>query len=410
VYSQTYQQFRLFFSSDNYAIWIQTMSNLKSLDLIKKLVAFDTTSRNSNLELISFIQDYLSEYKIESFLVHNKEETKANLYATLGDTSKAGIMLSGHTDVVPVDGQNWNTDPFKATQEDSKLFGRGTADMKSFIAVVLAYIPIFLQRELKTPIHLAFSYDEEVGCIGVRRLISKLKEMPIKPAMCIVGEPTSMQVITGHKGKRSFNATVHGLESHSALAPQGVNAIEFAAELVAYMKKMARRIEKQGPFDELYEVTHTTIHTGIINGGIQLNIVPKVCNIEFEFRYIENHDPDSLESEIRSFAKEKLEPLMHKISLDTGIEIDCHNDMPGLEMSPDAEVVTFVKALAGRNDHAKVAFGTEAGLFNKRIDIPTVVCGPGDIAMAHKPNEYISLDQISQAEQFMSRLADEVSV
>jgi acetylornithine deacetylase len=385
------------------------MSELKSLELIKKLIAFDTTSRESNLELISFIQNYLSGYAIDSLLVHNKEGTKANLYATLGDSTKAGIMLSGHTDVVPVDGQNWDTDPFKATEKDDNIYGRGTADMKSFIAIVLAYIPVFISREIKTPIHLAFSYDEEIGCIGVRRLIDKIKEMPIKPAMCIVGEPTSMQVVTGHKGKRSFIANVRGLESHSALAPQGVNAVEYAAELVAFLKKMARKIEREGPFDELYEVTHTTVHTGLINGGIQLNIVPKTCRIEFEFRYLANHDPDILETEIRNYAKEILEPLMQKVNLDTGIDIDCYNDLPGLEMNPDEEVVTFVKALAGRNDHAKVAFGTEAGLFHNQINIPTVICGPGDIAVAHKPNEFISFDQLLQAEKFMSRLAIEVS-
>ena len=385
------------------------MPTLRSLELIKKLVAFDTTSRESNLDLIAFIQDYLSDFAIDSLLVHNKEGTKANLYATLGKTNKSGIMLSGHTDVVPVDGQDWDSDPFRAIEKDTNLYGRGTADMKSFIAVVLAYVPVFLERELVTPIHLAFSYDEEIGCIGVRRLIDKLREMPIKPAMCIVGEPTSMQVVTGHKGKRSFIANVRGLESHSALAPQGVNAVEYAAELVAFMKKIARKIEKEGPFDALYEVTHTTIHTGLINGGIQLNIVPKSCRVEFEFRYLANHNPDLLESEIRNYAKEILEPLMQKVNIDTGIDIDCYNDLPGLEMNPNEEVVTFVKALAGRNDHAKVAFGTEAGLFHNQINIPTVICGPGDIAVAHKPNEFISFDQILQAENFMSRLANEVS-
>ncbi|MBT7944405.1 MAG: acetylornithine deacetylase [Alphaproteobacteria bacterium] len=385
------------------------MPDLRSLDLIKKLIAFDTTSRESNLELIAFIQDYLADFNVESLLVHNEDNTKANLYATLGDKAKSGVMLSGHTDVVPVDGQTWDSDPFQVTEKNDSLYGRGTADMKSFIAVVLAFVPVFLERGLKTPIHLAFSYDEEIGCIGVRRLIDKLKDMPVKPAMCIVGEPTSMQVITGHKGKRSFIANVRGLESHSALAPKGVNAVEYAAELVTYLKNMARRIERDGPFDELYEVTHTTVHTGIIKGGVQLNIVPKTCRVEFEFRYLAIDDPDALEAEIRTYASETLEPLMHAVDPNTGIDIECYNDMPGLELDVDEEVVTFVKALAGRNDHAKVAFGTEAGLFHTRVGIPTVVCGPGDIAVAHKPNEYISLDQIARAETFMGRLADEVS-
>jgi acetylornithine deacetylase len=318
-------------------------------------------------------------------------------------------MLSGHTDVVPVDGQAWDTDPFQVTEKDEKFYGRGTADMKSFIAIALAFVPEFLSRRLKTPIHLAFSYDEEVGCIGVRRLIDKLKEMPVKPAMCIVGEPTSMQVVTGHKGKRSFIANVRGLESHSALAPLGVNAVEYAAELITYMKNMARRIEAEGPFDELYEITHTTVHTGVISGGVQLNIVPNACRVEFEFRYLANHDPDALEAEIRKYTKDTLEPKMHAVSAETGIDIECYNDMPGLEMDPGEDVVAFVKALAGRNDHAKVAFGTEAGLFHTRVQIPTVVCGPGDIAVAHKPNEFIPLDQIAKGEDFMRRLLEEVS-
>ena len=385
------------------------MADLRSLDLIKTLIAFDTTSRESNLELIAFIQEYLTGHGVESMLVHNEDGTKANLYATIGDQDKAGVMLSGHTDVVPVDGQAWDTDPFQVTEKDEKFYGRGTADMKSFIAIALAFVPEFLSRRLKTPIHLAFSYDEEVGCIGVRRLIDKLKEMPVKPAMCIVGEPTSMQVVTGHKGKRSFIANVRGLESHSALAPLGVNAVEYAAELITYMKNMARRIEAEGPFDELYEITHTTVHTGVISGGVQLNIVPNACRVEFEFRYLANHDPDALEAEIRKYTKDTLEPKMHAVSAETGIDIECHNDMPGLEMDPGEDVVAFVKALAGRNDHAKVAFGTEAGLFHTRVQIPTVVCGPGDIAVAHKPNEFIPLDQIAKGEDFMRRLLEEVS-
>ncbi len=385
------------------------MPDLKSIDLIHRLVAFDTTSRESNLELIEFVSEILSGHGIESLLVHNQEGTKANLYATVGDPDTPGIMLSGHTDVVPVDGQNWQTDPFQVTDKDEKLFGRGTADMKSFIAIVLAFLPEFTAHPLKTPIHLAFSYDEEIGCIGVRRLIEKLNAMPVKPAMCIVGEPTSMQVVTGHKGKRSFTARVRGLESHSALAPRGVNAIEFAAEMISYLKGMARRIAADGPYDELYEVTHSTVHTGTISGGTQLNIVPKDCRFEFEFRYLSDDDPDALEKEIRDYVKDTLEPQMHAVDKATGFDIECYNDMPGLEMDPGEDVVAFVKALAGRNDHAKVAFGTEGGLFNTTAGIPTVVCGPGDIAQAHKPNEFITLDQIAKGEAFMQRLLDEVS-
>ena len=384
------------------------MTDPKVLELIKKLISYDTTSRNSNLDIIKFIEDYLAGHGVKSTLVYNESEGKANLYATLGDQTKSGIMLSGHTDVVPVDGQDWDTDPFKVVQKDGKLFGRGTSDMKCFIALVLAYVPKFLERGLDTPIHLAFSYDEEIGCIGVRRMIDMINTLPVKPRMAIVGEPTSMGVIVGHKGKRSYKAHIRGLETHSSLAPQGVNAIEYAAEMIAHLKSMARRITELGPHDELYDVSHTTVHTGVINGGTALNIVPKDCHFEFEFRYVGGDDPDTIEAEIREYAAQSLEPHMHKISRDTGIDITCSNDMPGLDLNADEEVVTFVKALAGKNDHSKVAFGTEAGLFHNRAGVPTVVCGPGSIEQAHKPNEFIELSQLDEATIFMDRLVDKV--
>ena len=384
------------------------MADRKSIELIEKLISFDTTSRESNLEIISFIQDYLNDLGIDSQLVHNEEGTKANLYATVGDASASGVMLSGHTDVVPIDGQEWDTDPFKVTRKGNRLYGRGTSDMKSFVAITLAQLPKFQARGLKTPIHLAFSYDEEVGCIGVRRLIEIIKDMPVKPAMCIVGEPTSMQVITGHKGKRSYRVHVRGLEAHSSLAPHGVNAIEYASRLIAFLSDLAARIADKGPHDELYDVPHTTVHTGTIRGGTQLNIVPKDCVFEYEFRYVDQQDPQALEDKIRAFARDELAPQMHAISSDTGINIELVNDMPGLEMDVDAEVVTFVKALAERNDHAKVAFGTEAGLFHQRANIPTVVCGPGSIDQAHKPNEFIEMEQIDACEAFLDRLMDRV--
>ena len=384
------------------------MADSKSIEFIEKLISFDTTSRESNLELIAFIQDYLNGLGIDSQLVHNEEGTKANLYATLGDKHISGVMLSGHTDVVPIDGQEWDTNPFNVTKKGSRLYGRGTSDMKSFIAITLAQLPKFQARSLKIPIHLAFSYDEEVGCIGVRRLIEALNGMPVKPAMCIIGEPTSMQVITGHKGKRSYRVHVRGLEAHSSLAPHGVNAIEYASRLIAFLSDLASRIADKGPHDELYDVTHTTVHTGTVHGGTQLNIVPKDCVFEYEFRYVGLQDPQALEDEIRTFARDELETRMHATSSDTGITIDLVNDMPGLEMDVDAEVVTFVKALAGRNDHAKVAFGTEAGLFHQRANIPTVVCGPGSIDQAHKPNEFIEMEQIDACEAFLGRLMDRV--
>lgn len=384
------------------------MSDKTTLELIEKLISFDTTSRNSNLELIKFIEEYLSSHGVESTRIYNEGDTKANLYATLGDPTQSGVMLSGHTDVVPVDGQDWDTNPFELVTKGDKLYGRGTSDMKSFVALALAYVPKFLERGLNIPIHLAFSYDEEVGCIGVRRMIDMINTLPVKPRMAIVGEPTSMEVIVGHKGKRSYRAHVRGFEAHSSLAPEGVNAIEYAAELITHLKSMARRIQENGPFDELYDVSHTTVHTGVIEGGTALNIVPKDCQFEFEFRYVGGDDPDAIEAEIREFAAQSIEPHMRKIQRETGIDIVCVNDMPGLNLNADEEVVTFVKALAGKNDHAKVAFGTEAGLFHTNAGVPTVVCGPGSIEQAHKPNEYIETSQLDEAVIFMDRLMDKV--
>ncbi len=385
-----------------------TDGNIASLEWIRTLIGFDTTSRDSNLDLIHHVQGYLADLGVDSALTFDDTKRKANLYATLGPTDRPGILLSGHTDVVPVDGQEWDSDPFTIVHKNDKLFGRGTCDMKSFIAVCLAFAPKFLERGLKTPIHFAFSYDEEVGCIGVRRLIDMVNGLGVKPKMCIVGEPTDMQVTIGHKGKRSYRAKVRGMEAHSSLAPTGVNAVEYAAEAVAFLKGMARRIQAEGPFDNEYDVPHTTVHTGVIHGGTALNIVPKDCRFDFEFRYLPEHGYESYFSEIETYIQESLEPQMKANDPSTGFAIEELSSIPGLSMDPGDEVVTFAKSLAGRNDHGKVAFGTEAGLFQQDAGIPTVVCGPGSVDQAHKPNEFVSVDQVRQCEQFMAKLMDHV--
>jgi acetylornithine deacetylase len=379
-----------------------------TIDWVRTLIGYDTTSRDSNLDLIECIKDYLASLGVDSTLVYNDDKRKANLYATLGPMDRSGILLSGHTDVVPVDGQNWKTDPFKIVERDSRLYGRGTCDMKSFIAICLAYAPKFLERGLETPIHFAFSYDEEIGCIGVRRLIDLMTDMTVKPTMCIVGEPTNMEVMIGHKGKHSYRAEIRGFETHSSLAPIGVNAVEYGAELVSYLRGMARRMATEGPFDEHYDVPHTTVHTGTIHGGTALNIVPKDCAVEFEFRHIIGQDPKELFAEVETYVRETLEPEMQAVDPTTGFTISELSSIPGLDTDPGSEVVTFVKTLAGRNEHGKVAFGTEAGLFQQRVGIPTVICGPGSVDQAHKPDEFVSLDQIAKCEGFMDRLMNHV--
>jgi acetylornithine deacetylase len=380
-------------------------ARLSSVDLIRRLIGFDTTSRESNLALIDFVRDYLDGWGVASELVFDGEGRKANLYATMGPAEKSGIMLSGHTDVVPVDGQDWNSEPFTVTEKEECLFGRGTSDMKSFIAVALAMVPEFLARRLATPLHLGFTYDEEVGCIGVRGLIAALKERPVRPAACIVGEPTLMRPVIAHKGKHSLRCRVTGLESHSALAHEGVNAVEAAAEIVAYLKGMARRKRDRGPFDAAFAPPYTTIHTGVIHGGTALNIVPRDCSFDFEFRNIPADDPALLLAEVKRYAESALLPEMHRVSRATGIAFEERTSVEGLDIAADHPLVGLAQSLTGANSVGKVSFCAEAGLY-QQAEIPTVICGPGSIDVAHKPNEYVALDQVRQCERFMHRLAD----
>ncbi len=382
----------------------------RSIDMIERLVGFDTVSSKSNLELIDFVRDLLAEHGVESRLVHDDTGKKANLYATVGAQDQPGIMLSGHTDVVPVDGQNWTSDPFTVDRRDGRLYGRGTSDMKSFIAVVLACLPDMLEKSLRMPIHLAFSYDEEIGCVGARRLVELISGLEVKPALCVVGEPTEMKVAVAHKGKRAMRVHVRGLECHSSLVPYGVNAIEYAADLIVFIRSIADRVRESGPQDDGYDVTYSTLHTGLIEGGIILNTVPADCSFEFEIRNLPNEDAESYVREIQTYAKEVLEPRMHAVDPSSGFTFEDLSGYPGLDTDPAHEIVTLAKSLAGENAEIKIAFGTEGGLFSREAGVPTVVCGPGSIAQAHKPDEYISLEQVAQCERFMQRLLDHLEV
>ncbi|OAN43991.1 acetylornithine deacetylase [Paramagnetospirillum marisnigri] len=375
--------------------------------MIEHLVAFDTTSYKTNLKLIDFAADVLSALGADIRLTWDDSRQKANLFATIGPADRPGVVLSGHSDVVPVDGQDWSADPFSLVRLDDRLVGRGTADMKSFIAVCLALAPEFAARDLAMPVHFAFSYDEEIGCLGVRRLIDDLAGLAVPPRLCIVGEPTEMKPIIGHKGKKSVRCHVEGHECHSALNHKGVNAVEIAADLVARLRGLQRRIRETGPFDFDYQPPYTTIHTGTIRGGTALNIVPRSCDFEFEIRNLPAHDPESLMAEMRGWAQD-LVPEMLDVSPEAGIMLDEHNTTDGLDMPADHEAVALVCALTGNNDTSKVAFTTEAGLF-QRAGIPAVVCGPGSILQAHKPDEFITLDQVAQCESFLRRLADWMS-
>jgi acetylornithine deacetylase len=385
---------------------------LLGLDLIRTLIAFDTTSRDSNLALIDWVRDYLAGHGIDSQLTFDAERRKANLFATLpaqdGNATHGGIVLSGHTDVVPVDGQPWDTDPFEATPIGDRLYGRGTSDMKSFLAIGLAFVPEFLRRGLKRPVHFSLSYDEEVGCIGVRRLIADVSARGIRPAGCIVGEPTGMHLVVAHKGKKSYRCRVRGHEAHSSLTPRGVNAVQVACELVTFLTHMARRFRDRGSYDAAYDVPYTTVHTGVIRGGTALNIVPRDCSFEFEFRHLPFDDPDALLAEVKRFAATLL-PEMHAVSPATHIEFDPLSVMPGFDTHGGSEIAEIGKACSGTHDFAKVSFGTEAALFHN-ADISTIICGPGHIEQAHQPNEWVSFEQLARCEAFMGRLGDHVCV
>lgn len=369
--------------------------------ILEKLIAHDTTSRNPNRELIDWIAELLKSAGAAVTLLPNETGQKANLFATLGPTDIPGVALSGHTDVVPVDGQDWTKPPFQLTEQDGRLYGRGTCDMKGFVASALS--AALRAPTLETPLHLAFSYDEEIGCIGVRSLIDMLSAAPIKPRFCIVGEPTSMQVATGHKGKIAARVTCHGVEGHSALAPFATNAIYMATDLINAIRAIQKRLEQTGAQDGDYDVPYTTLHVGTINAGTTLNIVPNRADFLFEIRSIAEDNPDALLAEIRSAADDiaaATEAPHARIVIEPTA-----NTYPGLATAPGADIVAFVKSLAGgTNDTIKVAFGTEGGLFSAVAGIPTVVCGPGSMAQGHKPDEYVTLDQLQRCDAMMDRL------
>ena len=385
------------------------MSEKNSIEILKKLVSFDTTSFKSNLDLIKFIENYLNDLNIKSELIYDETKSKANLFTTIGPNLQGGIVLSGHTDVVPITKQNWTSDPFILTERDDKLFGRGSSDMKGFIAIVLSRVSAMVEKKLKKPIHLAFSYDEEIGCVGVHSLLDLIKKKSINPEFCIVGEPTSMEMVIGHKGKHAYDVKVEGLSCHSGQAPNGVNAINYASKLINYIEEINKEKSIKGPFDNDYEIPYSTLHTGLIKGGTILNIVPKLCQFEFEIRHLAEEDPLEIIQRIKQYTEELLIKEMHNISSKTNIEINEKINYPGLNISESISPVKQVKELLGSSSHKKVIYGTEGGLFKRELNIPTMVCGPGSIDQAHKPDEFISIQQIEKGGTFIDKLINNCS-
>ncbi|MGB6310166.1 MAG: acetylornithine deacetylase [Steroidobacteraceae bacterium] len=376
--------------------------------MIERLIAFKTVSRDSNLGLIEWARDYLQGYGALTRLTYDESGKKANLFATLGDSNKPGLILSGHTDVVPVDGQQWESDPFQAVEHDGKLFARGSADMKGFLGVILAQAPKFVQalneNRLQAPLHYSLTYDEEVGCIGVRGLIRDLEANHIRPAGCIVGEPTSMQPIIAHKSMNRFRCSVHGREAHSSYVTHGVNAIEYAARLVVFVRQIADRLAQAETRDYGFTVPYSTLSTGMIRGGIAFNIVPKDCVVHFDMRTLPQTSADELYQEIRAFAQ-NLTREMQAVDAASGIDLEWLSQTAGLAAEETDAIVRWAMQLSRNKQVGKVSYGTEAGLFQK-MGVPTVICGPGDIAQAHGPNEFVTLEQLAQCERFVDRILD----
>ena len=376
-----------------------------TLSRLEKLVAFPTVSRDSNLGLIEWVRDELAAQGVASRLTYDNDRRKANLFATVGDSgTQGGIVLSGHTDVVPVDGQDWKTDPFKAALVGDRIHGRGAADMKGFIAVVLAAVPGMLARKNGVPLHIALSYDEEVGCLGVSRLLEDLSHSGIRPAGCIVGEPTGMGLVIGHKGASVHTCKVHGRAAHSSLAPHGVNAITYAAAVIAQLRQLSKRLWETEAPQSGYDVEHTTLNVGVIKGGVASNIVAENCEFRFDIRHLPSTSPGSIVKELERFAADELLPEMRSIAPEAAITFECLGRVPALDTQETAPLVSWVARLLDTTaPPAQVGFGTEAGLFDA-AGIPAVICGPGRIEQAHKPDEFVTLEQLARCERFMSAL------
>jgi len=379
------------------------MISPQALALAQELVRMNTVSANSNLELIHFVRDALRTLGVTSRLTFNADKTKANLFATLGEGKPAGVILSGHTDTVPWDGQDWTVDPLSAAVQDERLYGRGSADMKSFIALALANAQAFLDSAAPFAIHFAFSYDEEVGCFGVRELIADLRDAGIRPLACIIGEPTGMVPAIAHKGVYRYRCCVRGKEAHSSLTPQSVNAIEMAARLIGKIRDMAEGFEDNEPRYEGFDVPFSTASVGQFHGGIADNVVPRDAEFRYEFRDLPTADVRTMQQAVLDQAR-ALEPGMQRVAPDAGFRFETICEIPSFLGSVDDPVTRLAQRLSGEKGTTLVAFGTEAGLF-KNAGIPTVVCGPGHIAQAHQPDEYASLDQLARCEAFMRGLA-----
>lgn len=383
----------------------QSIADPTTLGILERLVSFDTTSRNSNLALIRFISEYLDHYGVFYRISASSDGQKANLHAIIGPRQAGGIALSGHSDTVPVDGQAWSRDPFALHRQEGKVYARGACDMKGFIASCLAAVPDLQARNYAKPLHLFFSYDEEVGCHGVQRLLRDLKESGLRPDVVLIGEPSGMKPILAHKGKLNLAVKVRGRTGHSSEPAKGVNAVQAAAEAIAWVAQDARRLATEGPFEEGFEPPHTTAHVGTMQGGTILNIIPEDAEFTMEWRPIPGDSPFEHASRLKRFIAEHVEPGMKAVDPCCGFSYDVFLEMPGMQLDPNHMLATTVKHLTNSNSAGKVAYGTEGGFF-ERDGIPAIICGPGNIEQAHKPDEWIEETQLDACDSFIRHFAD----
>ena len=385
------------------------MSNLsQTVEILRALVGFDSTSGKPTHEIIAYIQEYLSSHGIESSLSYDDKGERANIYATIGPHVAGGVLLNGHTDVVPVDGQNWSTDPFVLTQKDERLYGRGSVDMKGFLACVLGSVPLFKDADLKRPIHIAFSYDEEIGGLGMPVLLSAMADYPAQPDVVIVGEPTGMKIVTGHKGGYEMRTEIIGHAVHSCDPTFGANAINAAMKVIAKIESMAQERAANPISGSHFVPAYPTFNIGTIEGGAARNATAGWCNFDWDYRPMPGEDGALVIAEIEDYARTEVLPALRAISPDTDVRIITETAVPPLDDSNAEMAAAFVSAVTGINSREVVSFGTDAGYFSD-ADFSTVAFGPGDISRAHKADEYIQLTELAQGLTFMTKIAEALS-
>jgi acetylornithine deacetylase len=381
----------------------------KTIDILGDLIAFPTVSADSNLAMIAYIASQLEDCGATVHVMRDPSGKKANLFATLGPQKDGGIVLSGHSDVVPVADQDWSSDPFQMIRRDGRLYGRGSCDMKGFIAATIAMAPIFAQAQHDRPLHFAFTYDEEVGCIGAGHLAQSLGDLGIKPSVAIIGEPTDMRIIEGHKGCYEYTTRFQGLAGHGSAPDLGVNAVEYATRYVSFLLDLKDQLRAMAPADSPFEPPWTTVNVGALNGGTVHNVIASKAQVDWEMRPVQRRDADFVKSRLQRYCRDVLLPKMQAVFPEASIQTEVVGEVDGLVPTLENEARQIVAALTGRNEAGVVPFGTEAGIF-QNLGMDVVICGPGSIEQAHKADEFVAEDQLEQCLAMLGKLAANLDI